>query len=219
MFVASDLEGTLSRAETWRVVGRFLERHGRGQAYRRLIAVGLLRSMGSRLGVVRSAGLRERWFEEMTALLKGFDAAQVNELMSEIVESLWQARRTAVIAELERYRREGAKLIIVSGSYQQAVSGFAERLRAQAIGSELELDASGRLTGRLLGEVVSGEAKVRKLRPIVGDAPLIAAYGDTEGDIPMLRWSQSPVAVSPSRALRRLALQQGWRVLEDTTTP
>lgn len=215
MFVASDLEGTLSRAETWRVVGRFLERAGRGAAYRRLVAVGALRSLGSRFGLVHSAGLRERWFEEMTALLRGFDTAQVDALMSEIVESLWQARRTVVIAELERYRREGMCVVIVSGSYIQVVRGFAERLGAQALGSVLEVDEAGRLTGKLVGEVVSGEAKVRKLRALIGDAPLIAAYGDTEGDAPMLRMSRQPVAVSPNRTLRRIAQAEGWRMLED----
>ncbi len=45
--------------------------------------------------------------------------------------------------------------------------------------------------------------------------PLIVAYGDTRSDIPMLSLAQEAVAVYPDPQLRQVALDRGWRILEE----
>ena len=47
--------------------------------------------------------------------------------------------------------------------------------------------------------------------PDLGD---LAAYGDTDSDVPMLNLAENPVAEYPSAALRKAALANGWRILE-----
>lgn len=212
--VASDLEGTLTTGETWRVLGEFLKTHGRAAQYRRFFYTHLPGVVLVRVGLINGQRFRERWFEGLTALLRGFSRRQVDELMRMLVDELWRARRVTVIAELERLRANGARLLIASGTYQPVVAAFAERIGADAIGTGLEFDASGCATGRLLGTVSTGQTKAARVREWLSGDVLIVAYGDTEGDIPMLSMAAQPVAVCPDAALLAKARASGWRIIE-----
>ena len=43
---------------------------------------------------------------------------------------------------------------------------------------------------------------------------MLAAFGDTVADIPLLRMAMRAVAVAPDAALRREARARGWEILE-----
>ena len=43
---------------------------------------------------------------------------------------------------------------------------------------------------------------------------VLAAFGDTVADIPLLRLATRAVAVAPDAALRREAAARGWELLE-----
>jgi len=45
------------------------------------------------------------------------------------------------------------------------------------------------------------------------EARIVAAYGNTISDLPMLEMSEQPVAVYPDAKLRRVAERRGWRVM------
>jgi phosphoserine phosphatase len=62
--------------------------------------------------------------------------------------------------------------------------------------------------------VNTGARKVATLRDVLHGAPLVAAYGDSWADAPMLEASDMPVAVGPDRRLEALALERGWRVID-----
>lgn len=212
--VVSDLEGTLTTSETWRVVGAFLEEHGRGEAHRRLVYRHVPLVLLARLGLVNAQRLRERWFVRMTRLLAGLDQSAINELVERVVAAMWEHRRVSVVEEIEAHRQRGARVLVASGTYQLVADAFARRIGGEGIGSLLEFDSAGRATGALIGEVMTGYAKVERVRERINGAPLLAAYGDTEGDIPLLSLSEQPVAVCPDRTLRRVAQARGWRILE-----
>jgi phosphoserine phosphatase len=215
--VASDLEGTLTTGETWRILGEFLKSHGRAGQYNAFFYSRLPGFMLAKAKLINAQRFRESWFEGMTALLKGMMRPQIDALMAQIVDEVWAARRIEVIAELERHRANGARIIIASGTYQPAADAFAARMGAQAIATGLELDANGVATGRLLGNVSTGETKAARVRECLQGGVLIAAYGDTEGDIPMLSMSAQPVAVYPDAILRAKATASGWRILESNS--
>jgi len=42
----------------------------------------------------------------------------------------------------------------------------------------------------------------------------VSAYSDHVSDVPLFAMADEPVAVSPSRSLRRLAMAQGWRAVD-----
>jgi phosphoserine phosphatase len=88
---------------------------------------------------------------------------------------LWPKRKTQVITELQKCKLEGARLILVSGTYQAVLEAFVSRLNAEAIGSPLEV-INGKLTGRLAGPINVGNQKVSSLKA-AGISSLEAAFG------------------------------------------
>lgn len=211
--VASDLEGTLTTAETWRVLGEFVKANGRAAEYKRLFYSRVPKFLLARVGILNAQRFRESWFADMTRFLRGFGPDKIDALMREIVETMWQARRVDVIAELEQHIADGARVIIASGTYHQAAERFAARIGAEATGTGLALDANGTTTGELIGSVSTGETKRARVHERLNGGTLIAAYGDTEGDIPLLSAAREAVAVYPDKWLRSAALTNGWRII------
>ena len=94
-------------------------------------------------------------------------------------------------AMLSGMRAAGIRSLLVSGGFRF----FTERLKQRAgldftLSNELEI-ADGKLTGRVLGNIVDGAAKAAELvrvRDELGLAPSqVIAIGDGANDLPMLR--------------------------------
>jgi HAD superfamily phosphoserine phosphatase-like hydrolase len=211
--VASDLEGTLTAGSTWRGVGRYLSESGSLGAYRRFLYPRLPLVWLAQRGWIDVQAFRERWMRDLTRLLRGWTEARIDEMAAWVLEhELWPERREAVIAELEAARDEGARLILASGTYQPVLRVFAERIGAEALGTELAY-VDGRATGRFAGMIGTGEEKAARLAATLGGATLEAAYGDSAADIPMLESAAAAVAVHPEPDLERVARARGWRIL------
>ncbi len=211
--VASDLEGTLTTAETWRAVADRLKAGGLGRRYRTFVLRRLPQVLAARAGLVDRQRFRDRWISDLTGLLGGRSIADVEALAEDIVERvLWPGRRIDVIDELADHRRAGRTIILCSGTYQPVLDAFARRLEADALGSALE-SSDGALTGRLADEPNTGPRKAARLRSALGSRRLVAAYGDSLADAEMLAAAAEPVAVHPEPRLRRLAAERGWRVI------
>jgi phosphoserine phosphatase len=219
MIIASDLEGTLTTGETWRGVGRYVSHNGRKWAYWRYLAAHVPRVPLVKLGLIDRQRERYRWVEDMPATLKGCTLAQLGRMAEWVVErEMWPLRRQAVIDELAALRRDGARLVLVSGTFQPILDAFARRLDAAAVATPLEV-RDGLATGRLAGPLNVEQAKVDRVRAWLkvngaDGAGIERMYGDTLGDLHMLEMCRAPVCVCPNPALRQIALQRGWRVFD-----
>jgi HAD superfamily phosphoserine phosphatase-like hydrolase len=191
-----------------------MKSHGRKLRYALFFYLHLPSALAARAGLVNVQRYRELWFKNMTWVMRGVSPAEMEALSAHIADALWRARRTNVVAELVEWRAQGARLLVASGAYQRVTELFAERLGAEAIGTPVEVDAQGRATGRLAGPVSTGTVKAERVRTWLDGDVLAAAYGDTEGDIPMLSLAQQPVAAAPDATLRAKASANGWRILE-----
>jgi HAD superfamily phosphoserine phosphatase-like hydrolase len=212
LIVASDLEGTLSSGETWKAMAAYLERDGKSRTYRGFFNARFARALLAQTGIINKREFQNRWIEELIGLFAGQTLEEFRAVGEWVVEHhLWPQRKTQVIAELEQYRLEGARLILVSGTYQPVLEAFAARLNAEAIGSPLEV-VKGKLTGRLAGPINVGIQKVSSLKAH-GITKLEAAFGDTLPDSAMLEMAQKPVVIPTDAKLERLALERGWRIL------
>ena len=128
-----------------------------------------------------------------------------------VFNELWPKGRVDVLRELERKRLSGAQIVLVSGPYQPMVEAFARKIKAKAIGTQLRYE-DGKLQGIEL-PVISYQRKAEKVSALYPDARIIAAYGDTLSDLPMMEISDNPVAVYPDEKLLRVANERGWRVI------
>jgi phosphatidylglycerophosphatase C len=90
------------------------------------------------------------------------------------------------------WQARGALMVIVTASPDTVVGPFARTLGADLlIGTRLQLDDQGRVTGRFIGPNCRGPEKVARLRQAFGeDLTLAAAYGDTAGDREMLELAE-----------------------------
>ncbi|MBL8045069.1 MAG: HAD-IB family phosphatase [Anaerolineales bacterium] len=210
-----DLEGTLSAGEMWRGVGRYLQAHGQGAAYRQFFITHLPGVWLGRLGLVDKQTMRARWLDGLTLTLKGKTAAEIETLSEWVVEhELWPQRRQAVLDEIIWHQQAGAQVVLASGAYLSVLTAFARRLgnSVEVIGTPLEFIAE-RATGKFAGPHCVGAEKTARVRHRAASAEVLAAYGDTLGDAEMLALSRQPVAVAPDKELARLAQQRGWRVM------
>jgi phosphoserine phosphatase len=82
-------------------------------------------------------------------------------------------------------------------------------------------DVVGVYTGRLVGEILHGEAKAEAVRALAAreglDLAACAAYSDSANDIPLLALVGQPCAVNPDSRLRAHAREHGWRVRDYRT--
>jgi phosphoserine phosphatase len=107
--------------------------------------------------------------------------------------------------------------VIVSSSGAEVVGPIGEMLGAdQVVATKMEI-VDGCYTGEI-ASYVYGPAKaeaIRELAAIEGyDLSTSFAYSDSATDVPMLESVGNPCAVNPDRALRRIAVERGWPVLD-----
>jgi HAD superfamily phosphoserine phosphatase-like hydrolase len=219
--VVSDMDGTLATAETWRGVLAWIRDEYPSPAARRFVRTRLHRIALAKAGILDKEAFRARWMEDQARLLRDLPETRLLEMAEWVVgEHLWPTRRQGAIdavtvtAEVARRDHPGARLVLATGAYQPLGEAFARRIGADAtLGTPLEL-LDGVVTGSLAGPTASGEAKAAAVRDEAAGGEVLAAFGDTVADIPLLRLATRAVAVAPDAALRREAAARGWELLE-----
>jgi HAD superfamily hydrolase (TIGR01490 family) len=155
--------------------------------------------------------------EDGLMVLRGFEP---EEMVSIVVDSMERILRPLVYAQsldlVERHRRRGEPVYIVSATLQEIVQHIADDLGFDgAIGSTCEI-VDGVYTGRAL-RAAHGEGKAQALRELAVaegfDLDESTAYSDSYSDVPFLEAVGHPIAANPDRKLRRIAAERGWPVV------
>jgi HAD superfamily hydrolase (TIGR01490 family) len=117
---------------------------------------------------------------------------------------------------IDEHHDRGDRTYLVTAAPRELAQGIATYLGMDgALGTEAEL-VDGTYTGRLLGPVLHGPAKLDAVLRLAGergfDLRASSAYSDSVNDRPLLEGVGRPVAVNPDRYLRELAAERGWPV-------
>ena len=112
----------------------------------------------------------------------------------------------------------GIPVYILTAASQEMADLLARVLSFDGgLGSRSEI-VDGRYTGRPAGPFNYREGKVLSMREVAErdsiDLGASYAYSDSESDLPMLRAVRHAVVVNPDATLRRIALEEGWEVIE-----
>jgi phosphatidylglycerophosphatase C len=156
--------------------------------------------------------------ELFVRVLAGVDADFVDQVGAEFAVSHLAAHvRPEVRRRLDWHRGRGDQVVVVSASPEVYVSVAAERLAADgAVATRLAV-ADGRLTGRYDGANCRGEEKIRRLRLWMAEAGLdgtrLWAYGNSRGDLRMLRAADTGVDVG---RLGRFGRLRAFKGLDET---
>jgi HAD superfamily hydrolase (TIGR01490 family) len=118
---------------------------------------------------------------------------------------------------VDRHRRAGDLLAIVTAATGYAAWPLARELQIEhVISSEVEIDPSGRLTGKPVLPLCYGIGKVARAERFLeshGVALESATfYSDSITDLPLLERVGKPVVVCPDRRLRIVAARRGWPI-------
>ncbi len=118
---------------------------------------------------------------------------------------------------VERHRRVGDTLLIVTATNELVTAPIAERLGIPNLIATVPERKNGRYTGEVAGAPSFREGKVKRLMNWLRGAAVGLAgstfYSDSHNDIPLLERVDHPVAVDPDDALRRHARERGWPVI------
>jgi HAD superfamily hydrolase (TIGR01490 family) len=112
----------------------------------------------------------------------------------------------------------GVPVYILTAASQEMADLLARVLAFDGgLGSRSEI-VDGRYTGRPAGPFNYREGKVLSMQEVAArdgiDLQASYAYSDSESDLPMLRAVRHAVVVNPDAMLRRIAMEEGWEVIE-----
>ncbi len=162
----------------------------------------------------------ERMRAYLSTMCAGWDVQQVKDIVAETLHDLIDPMVYAEAAELiEEHHLAGRDVVIVSTSGTEVVGPIAERLGADRSVATTMVVQDGRYTGEI-ETYVYGPAKADAVRAMAAaegyDLSRSFAYSDSVTDLPMLEAVGHPHAVNPDKALRRVAAERGWPVLDFT---
>lgn len=196
-----DLDGTLTNRDT---LLPFLRRvaGGRRTAVALIAAAPLL--VRSRVGP--SAGREEASHAAKAAVIRRLMTGRRLALLAEEACSFAEMvvateLRPDVVEKVEHHRRAGHELAMVTASPEIYAGTIGERLGFDIVlGTRLEVDDHGCLTGRLQGLNCRGAEKVERLREWAATAEVVVhAYGDSAGDRELLESADTAVVVGRRR--------------------
>lgn len=147
-------------------------------------------------------------------LLRGHTPEDMRELVAESMETVLRPLVYAQSLDLvERHRRRGEPVYIVSATLQEIVQAIADDLGFDgALGTVCEV-VGGSYTGKAI-RALHAEAKADCIRSLDHDLAASTAYSDSHTDLPFLEAVGHPVAVNPDRRLRKIAAARAWPILE-----
>src|SRR4051794_30135984 len=188
---------------------RDILRAGCDQAYFRIVGVERARAVASARQSALSfiAGHR---VEELEALGQEiFDEA--------MAPRIWPGTRALAQIHLDR----GERVWLVTAAPVEIAHIIAHRLGLTgALGTVAE-HVDGVYTGRLVGDLLHGEAKALAVLALAEkeglDLSRCAAYSDSHNDLPMLTLVADPCVITPDSRLRDHARAAGWRIRDYRT--
>ena len=162
-------------------------------------------------------GKMERLKDGMLQLTRGWDRAQVERLVENVILEVIDPYVYAEALDLmELHRSEGRRIYIVSSSPEEVVRPLARHFGVSGvIATRAAIGPDGRYTGDLEFYAYGAE-KAQAVRSVAErsgiDLSGSFAYSDSITDLPMLEAVGHPVAVNPDRELRRIAEERGWQI-------
>ncbi|MBL8631137.1 MAG: HAD family hydrolase [Rhodospirillaceae bacterium] len=180
----------------------------------RLIALPfiLVAAIGYKLKLLTRKDLKQVMLKCVTTGVSADEVARVNDIF---VRS-WIPRRCrpGALKKIEEHRKNGDLIVLATASNDIHAIPIAKALGIEhVVATRAEVDAAGRLTGRILGPNCYGTDKLDMIKAAVavGDAKTIA-YSDHHSDLPMLEWAGQGVAVNPNAKLRAIAEKRGMEI-------
>jgi HAD superfamily hydrolase (TIGR01490 family) len=160
----------------------------------------------------------ERMRRYLSEQATGWDVQTVKDIVAEalhnIVEPLVYDEAVDLI---EQHHAAGRDVVIVSSSGAEVVEPIGALLGADHVIATRMVQSGGRYTGEIefYAYAENKASAIRQLSVERGyDLARSSGYSDSITDLPMLEVVGHPHAVNPDRALRRVAAERNWPILD-----
>ena len=159
-------------------------------------------------------------FTTRTLRERSWEAAQAahQQFMQQVIQP---AIKPAALALVEQHRAQGETLVMVTATNEFVTGPIAKAFGMDVLlAVELERDAAGQITGEIAGVPTLREGKVTRVTDWLAKQGLdwsqvhATFYSDSTNDLPLLEKVQVPVVTNPSTALRQIAHERSWRILD-----
>jgi phosphatidylglycerophosphatase C len=215
-----DMDRTITRKGTYS--GFLLYVACRRQAWR-LLALPLVGLAGAAYAVKLLDRNRLKAINLRLLIGKSFRRAELAPLVDQYADYVVaHGLHEAALQQIAEDRAAGYRVVLATASFRLYVDAIAKRLGIDdVLATELEDWEEGeQVRARLRGDNCYGDAKFARINEwlanndIVREATHIRAYSDHVSDHPMLSFADEGVATTPSRKLRLMAPQRGWKVVD-----
>ncbi|MBI5279284.1 MAG: HAD family hydrolase [Burkholderiales bacterium] len=122
---------------------------------------------------------------------------------------------------VRRHQASDDHVLIVTATNELVTRPIADAFGVQElIAVDLERGPDGWITGEVRGVPSIREGKVVRVEQWMGERGIdwldveTTFYSDSMNDLPLLEKVDHPVATNPSPALRSVAIDRGWRILD-----
>jgi len=207
-----DIDGTLVHGQTQKMLAKYLFKKNQLNFF--LILKIYIWFIFFRLYLIKDAG---RIMENSYKLVQGKNTFKIEKLLNdffdkEVKDKIFPAARTII----ERHRREGRKIILISNTIQPIVNLISKYLKVESgFGTKLE-EKDGFYTGNIIDGIMYGERKAKFLKNLIGkskfDFDNSYAYSDHYSDLPVLEMVKNPVVVNPDKKLAKIAIKNNWSI-------
>lgn len=126
-----------------------------------------------------------------------------------------QSRFYSTINKLIEAKKNGYRVVLISGSPNFLVTPFARKFGFRSKGSNYKRDEGGRFTGECLG-MFNADSKRRHVASLKTHTySHTVAYGDTASDLPLFEVADHSVLVAPTPATRSATDGLVHRIISD----
>lgn len=160
----------------------------------------------------------ERLRQHVSAMSTGWDVKQIKEIVAETLHEYIDPHvYIEAIDLIAAHHAAGRDVVVVSASGKEVVEPIGRMLGADHIVATRMQIEDGRYTGEI-EYYAYGEAKAEAIRELAEkhgyDLSKSYAYSDSITDVPMLSAVGHPFAVNADKALRKIAVEHDWGILD-----
>jgi HAD superfamily hydrolase (TIGR01490 family) len=154
--------------------------------------------------------------------IKGHEVTELEALGEEIFDEamahrIWPGTRALAQLHLD----QGQRVWLVTAAPVEIARIIARRLGLTGALGTVSEHEHGVYTGRLVGEMLHGQAKAEAVKALAEreglDLARCSAYSDSYNDLPMLSLVGDPCVINPDSKLRDHARAHGWRIRDYRT--
>jgi len=204
-----DLDGTLARGNVSFAFGRYLRKNGFLSTWRALLLACIYC-----LQKMHVLSLRSLHVVSFYLLFYKKQQMIIERLAHQFVQTEGEGAlllREELVEEMERAKTRGDIVWIASSSPQFLVQAVASYLGIEhVLGTSYEADDLGRY--KKVCEVIDGDKKCLLLKKY--PHTYVTAYSDSILDRSLLEAVQTAIAVFPDHQLKKIALKNGWKIME-----